>query len=126
MLNHILLYLGSALPLFWGTSHLFATKPVVRGFGDISLDNRRIIAMEWIVEGVALIFIGVLTASVTYADRTSMVSAVVYWLSFGVLNTLSVISLFTGFHIRFLPFKLCPFLFTSSSLLIILGRYLPF
>jgi hypothetical protein len=124
MLSQILLYLGSALPLVWGTSHLFATRSVVRGFGDISLDNRRIITMEWIVEGVTLIFIGVLTASVTYAGRTSVVSTVVYWLSFGVLNMLSVVSLFTGFHIRFLPFKLCPFLFTSSSFLMILGRYL--
>jgi hypothetical protein len=79
--------------------------------------------MEWTVEGVALIFIGVLTASVTYADRTGVVSTVVYWLSFGVLNTLSVVSLFTGFRISFLPFKLCPFLFTTASILIILGRY---
>jgi hypothetical protein len=123
MLSQILLYLGSALPLVWGTSHLFATRSVVKGFGDISLDNRRIITMEWIVEGVALIFIGVLTASVTYADRTGVVSTVVYWLSFGVLNTLSVVSLFTGFRISFLPFKLCPFLFTTASILIILGRY---
>ncbi len=126
MLNHILLYVGAALPLLWGIAHLFATRPVVKGFGDISLDNRRIIAMEWIVEGVALIFIGVLTASVTYADRTGMVSAVVYWLSFGVLNTLSAVSLFTGFHVSFAPFKLCPFIFTTSSILMILGRYLQF
>jgi hypothetical protein len=47
MRHHILLYLGSALPLFWEISHLFPTKSVVAGFGDISLDNRRIIAMEW-------------------------------------------------------------------------------
>jgi hypothetical protein len=126
MLNDILLYLGSALPLLWGAAHLFATKSVVKGFGDISLDNRRIITMEWVVEGVALIFIGVLTASVTYADCTSVASTVVYWLSFGVLNTLSIISLLTGFRISFVPFKLCPFIFTTSSLLIILGRYLPF
>ncbi len=124
MLNEILLYLGSALPLFWGASHLFATKSVVEGFGDISLDNRRIITMEWITEGVALIFIGVLTASVTYTDRTGMVPTVVYWLSFGVLNTLSVVSLFTGFRVSFAPFKLCPFIFTTSSILIVLGRYL--
>jgi len=78
MLNQLLLYLGSALPLVWGASHLLATKSVVKGFGDISLDNRRIITMEWIVEGVALIFIGVLTASVTCSDRTGMVSTIVY------------------------------------------------
>jgi hypothetical protein len=126
MLNEILLYLGSALPLFWGIAHLFPTKSIVAGFAGISLDNRRIITMEWIVEGVALIFIGVLTASVTYADRTGVVSTVVYWLSFGALNTLSVISLFTGFHVSFVPFKLCPFIFTTSSILMIVGRYLQF
>ena len=124
MLNELLLYLGSALPLLWGAAHLFATKSVVKGFGDISLDNRRIITMEWIVEGVALIFIGVLTASVTYADRASVVSTVVYWLSFGVLNTLSVISLLTGFRVSFVPFKLCPAIFTTAAILLILGRYL--
>ena len=126
MLNRALLYLGAALPFFWGASHLLATKSVVKGFGDISLDNRRIITMEWIVEGVALIFIGALTASVTYADRTGTASTVVYWLSFAVLNALSVISLCTGFRVRFVPFKLCPFIFTTSSILILLGRYLRF
>ena len=88
MINQILLYLGSALPLFWGTAHLFVTKSVVGGFGDISLDNKRIITMEWIVEGVSLIFIVVLTATVTYVDHTSVISRVVYWLTFGVLNAL--------------------------------------
>jgi len=39
---------------------------------------------------------------------------------------LSIVSLFTGFRISFLPFKLCPFIFTTSSILLILGRYLSF
>jgi hypothetical protein len=85
MINQILLYVGAAFPLFWGIAHLFPTKSVVKGFGDISLDNRRIITMEWIIEGVSLIFIGILTASVTYLDHTSMISRAVYWLSFGML-----------------------------------------
>jgi hypothetical protein len=124
MINQILLYLGAAFPLFWGIAHLFPTKSVVKGFGDISLDNRRIITMEWINEGVSLIFIGVLTASVTYLDHTSVISRMVYWLSFGMLNTLSIISLFTGFKVSFVLFKLCPVIFTISSILIILGGYL--
>ena len=124
MINQILLYLGAAFPLFWGIAHLFPTKSVVKGFGDISLDNRRIITMEWINEGVSLIFIGVLTASVTYLDHTSVISRMVYWLSFGMLNTLSIISLFTGFKVSFVLFKLCPVIFTTSSILIILGGYL--
>ncbi len=124
MLNHILLYVGSALPLLWGVAHLFPTKSVVEGFGDISLENKRIIMMEWIIEGVALIFIGILVASVTYLDYTSTISRTIYWLSFAMLNTLSLVSVFTGFRVGFLPFKLCPFIFTTSSILIVLGAYL--
>ena len=124
MLNHILLYVGSALPLLWGIAHLFPTRSVVEGFGDISLENKRIIIMEWIIEGVALIFIGFLVASVTYLDYTSSISRTIYWLSFAMLNTLSLVSVFTGFRVGFLPFKLCPFIFTTSSILIVLGSYI--
>lgn len=123
MVNQILLYIGSALPLFWGAAHLFPTRSVVRGFGNISLENRRIITMEWIIEGVSLIFIGAIVASVTYIDHTSAISRAIYWICFIMLNTLSGISLFTGFKVSFLPFKLCPLIFTTSSILILLGSY---
>lgn len=123
-MNHTILYIGSALPLLWGIAHLFPTKNVVRDFGDISIDNRRIITMEWINEGAALIFIGILIAVVTFVDAGSAVSRTVYWLSFVMLNALSLISLFTGFKVNFLPFKLCPVIFTTSSIVILVGVYL--
>ena len=121
MLDQTLLYLGAVLTALWGITHLIVTKSVVQGFGDISLDNRRIITMEWIVEGASLIFIGVVVAAVTYLDRTNTISRAIYWLSFAMLNALSVISLFTGFKVAFLPFKLCPIIFTGSSILILIG-----
>ena len=121
MNDSTLVYIGSFLPIMWGIAHLFPTQNIVRGFGEISSDNKRIITMEWINEGAALIFIGVLTALVTFADRHSQVSLIVYWASFGALNALSLISLFTGFRISFLPFKLCPLIFTGSSILIVIG-----
>lgn len=124
MSGQVLIYIGSALTFVWGVSHLFPTAKVVAGFGPISVDNRRTITMEWINEGVTLIFIGVLVALVTFVDRTNAVSRIVYWSCFGALNVLSVVSLFTGFRNTFLPFKLCPFIFTGSSLLIIVGSYL--
>jgi len=124
MVNQVLLYLGSLFPLFWGIAHLFPTRSVVEGFGDISLDNKRIITMEWIIEGVSLIFIAVIVSSVTYIDYMSVISKTIYWISFVMLNTLSVISLFTGFKVSFLPFKLCPVIFTTSSILILLGSYI--
>jgi hypothetical protein len=119
----VLLYLGAVLVLGWGVAHLGPTRNVVRGFGDLSADNRRIITMEWIIEGVSLIFIGVLLAWVTYLDRTSTVSQAVYWISFGMLNALSVVSAFTGARNSFIAFKLCPYIFTGSSLLIVAGSY---
>jgi hypothetical protein len=124
MVNQVLLHLGAALTAFWGIAHLFPTRSVVKGFGDISLDNKRVITMEWIIEGVSLIFIGVVVSGVTCMDHTSEVSKAVYLISFAMLNTLSVISLFTGFKVSFLPYKLCPVIFTTSSVVILLGSYL--
>jgi len=123
-MNQILLYLGAFCTLAWGGAHLFPTRSVVKGFGQISQDNRHIITMEWIVEGVSLIFIGLLVAAVTLIDRTSTVSRAVYWIAFAELNVLSIVSLFTGFKVNFLPFKLCPVIFTASSVLIVLGSLL--
>jgi hypothetical protein len=124
MLNQILLYAGAFLTCAWGISHLFPTRPVVKGFGEISQDNRNIITMEWIVEGVCLIFIGVLAAVVTLVDRSSTLARAVYWVCFAELNVLSIVSLFTGFKVNFLPFKLCPVIFTGSSILILSGSLL--
>ena len=123
MANQAFLYAGSVLLLFWGIAHLFPTKNVVEGFGDISLDSQRIITMEWIIEGVSLIFIGLLVASVTFVDYTSLVSKTVYRISFLMLVALSVISIMTGFKINFVPYKLCPAIFITSAILIILGTY---
>jgi hypothetical protein len=120
----ILSYIGSFLLLAWGIAHLFPTRTVVSAFGQISADNRRIITMEWINEGVALIFIGVLVAMVTYLDGSSLMCRTVYWATFACLNILSIVSIFTGFRNAFIAFKLCPLLFTGSSVLIMLGGYI--
>ena len=124
MLNQILLYSGSAFISFWGVAHLFPTKSVVAGFGDISVDNKRIITMEWLTEGIALAFIGLINAIVTAIDHTSSISLAIYLSSAIVLIVLAFVSLFTGFKISFLPYKLCPVIFLTSALLITLGGLL--
>ena len=121
MNGNLLLYLASLLLIGWGIAHLFPTKNVVKGFGDISLDNQRLITMEWINEGATLIFSGALIAAVTLVDPASLVARTIYWLAIIMLNALSIISLFTGFKVNFLPYRLCPIIFTGSSLLILIG-----
>ena len=120
-MSQILLYIAASVTGLWGVAHLFPTSSVVLGFGDISPDNKRIIAMEWIVEGVALIFIGTLVAITTFIDPASDVSKGVYGLTSVTLIALALVSLFTGAKIDFLPFKLCPIIFSASALLIFVG-----
>lgn len=120
-MQSILLYIGAALTAVWGIAHLVPTRNVVAGFGDIGDDNRHIITMEWIVEGVSLIFIGSLLAVVTFIDPAAAVSRAVYIVSAIGLIVLALVSLFTGFKVKFLPFKLCPIILTLSALLVIAG-----
>ena len=120
-MKKILLYVAGTLTLLWGISHLFPTANVVRDFGDISTDNKLIITMEWIVEGMALTFLGLLTIIVTKTDTESKLARNVYVSIVSMLFSLAIVSLFTGFRIDFLPFKLCPVIFSSSAILIIVG-----
>jgi hypothetical protein len=119
-----ILFIVAALMLAgWGIAHLVPTRNVVRGFGDITVDNRRIITMEWIVEGVALVSLGAVTA-VLAVDPSEPLARAVGLTVFIALNLLSAVSLFTGAKIRFLPFRLCPVIFTGSSLLVLAGSLL--
>lgn len=121
MLNQILFCVGGTITIGWGIAHLFPTNSVVKGFGEISIDNKHIITMEWIIEGVALIFIGVIVFGVTMIEPTNNIADFIYLSSVLVLIILAVISSFTGFKVNFLPFKLCPFLFSFAAILIFLG-----
>ena len=117
--HRVLTVIGSTLTILWGIAHLFPTKNVVKDFGDVSEDNKNIIRMEWINEGVILIFLGgLLIASIII---TGSITAFLNIAVIVMLLKLSVISIFTGFKVAFLPFKLCPVIFTLSSILIGLG-----
>jgi hypothetical protein len=121
MLNKTMLLIGSALPFLWGITHLFPTRAVVKSFGDISRDNKLILTMEWIVEGITLIGIGVTVFAVTVFGKPGITARIVYVVMFVMLNALSILSLLTGFRVQFLPYKLCPVIFTLSSIFILLG-----
>ena len=80
--------------------------------------------MEWIVEGVALISTAAFVSAVTGIQPEAPVSYAVYAVAIGTLVVLAVVSLFTGFRIAFLPFRLCPFIFGASAVLIAWGAWL--
>ena len=96
----LLLTIGAILTMLWGIGHLFPTASIVKGFGEISRDNKRIIRMEWINEGFTLIFIGALILIVTFlGDKNSATQNLVYLTSAIMLFTMAILSLFTGFNL---------------------------
>jgi hypothetical protein len=125
MTNEVLLYTGSAVSIVWGIAHLAPTKSVVKGFGDISADNRRIITMEWLAEGFALIFIGLLVLLITALyGYSNAVSILVYRISAGILFVMAVLTALTGARTTIIPIKICPFVKISVAILFILGSVL--
>ncbi len=122
MLKDLLLYIGSTGLAFWGVMHIVKTRPVVAGFGPLSNDNRRVLTMEWILEGVTLCFIAALVSAVTlFGDSVSSVARLVYTLSGMMLVVMAGVSVFTGAKASPLPYKLCPWIFGSVAVVYFLA-----
>jgi hypothetical protein len=124
-MNDILLYIGSAVLIMWGIAHIVPTKNVVNGFGTISEDNKRIITMEWVAEGLALCFIGLLVLFVAIlGDSPNDVSLIVYRASAAMLIAMAGWTALTGARTSIVPIKICPFVKTIVAVLFILGSVL--
>jgi len=117
-----MLYVGSIVITVWGVAHIVPTKSVVSGFGAISKDNKRIITMEWIAEGLTLCFIGLLVLFITISGGPqNSVSTNVYRISALMLLVMAGLSLFTGARTSILPIKICPIVKTGVAILFLLG-----
>ena len=122
MLNQVLLFTSSGLIIIWGIAHLIPTKAIVAGFGSISDDNKRIITMESIAEGITLVFLGVLVVLVTIVGGSeNVVSQTVVWASAIMLFVMALLTLMTGARTALLPYKICPVVKTVVALLFIIG-----
>jgi len=122
MINDILLYVGSALIIIWGIAHIIPTGAIVRGFGAISEDNKKIITMESVAEGITLGFVGVLVLLVTsLAGSHSQAAHIVYLACAVMLIIMASLTAFTGARTSLLPYKICPVVKTVVAVLFILG-----
>ena len=125
MLGIALLYSGSIIILVWGAAHFFPTGTIVRGFGSISEDNKKILTMEWLAEGVAMCYMGILGILVTaIAGRTGAASLIVYLSTAVVLVIMAILGWLTYARTPIIPMKLCPWIQTLSALLLICGTFI--
>ena len=125
MISIIMLYVGSIVITLWGVAHIVPTKSVVRGFGPISQENRRIITMEWIAEGLTLCFIGLLVLFINiWGGSQSQASVIVYRASAVMLVIMAGLTASTGARTSIVPIKVCPFVKTAVAILFFLGTVL--
>jgi hypothetical protein len=118
----IMLLTGSILTIGWGFTHLSATKAVVTGFGTLAAENRMIILMEWVAEGLTLCFLGLLVLVMAIlGGKTNPYAVLVCRLSSLLLLTLAGLGLMTGAKSSLIPLKIGPWAKTGSALLILLG-----
>jgi len=111
-----LVYVVGAMVVLWGLAHIAPTKTVADSFGDISVDNRRILVMEWIAEGMTHIANGVLVILVAAVEGSAGSTAhLVYRVVAGFLIALAVLTTFTGARTPQIWFKACPFVLTVAA-----------
>jgi len=125
MESDIIIYLGSITITLWGIAHIIPTKSIVDGFGSISIDNKRIITMEWIAEGLTMIFIGLLVLLIHILHGSqNPVSIDVYRISAVMLIIMAGLSLLTGARTSIVPIKICPIVKTTVAILFFSGSML--
>jgi hypothetical protein len=121
-MNETLLYVGSSVIILWGTAHIIPTRAIVNGFGEISEDNRKVLTMELIAEGLTLIFLGVLPLLVTVLvgiqDRTA---GIVYLACAVMLLVMAVLTGVTGARTSTIWYRICPAVKTIVAALFILS-----
>jgi len=83
------------MTILWGIAHVAPTRSVVRGFGPISTDSKRLITMTWVGEGVAPSSVIVVRAC------AAMLLITAVWTGF------------TSTRTPVLPMKLCPLVKTT-------------
>jgi hypothetical protein len=125
ILRYVVLLVGSLVITVWGVAHLFLTRSIVNGFSSISLDNKRIIKMEWIAEGLTLCFIGVLVLLVTsFAGPQNLVSVLVYQAAAWMLVVMAGLAFMTGAKTSITAIKVCPLVKSIVAILFFLGSAL--
>ena len=121
----ILIYVSSVIITGWGIAHLVPTRKVINGFGQLSIDNKRIITMEWIAEGLTLCFIGLLALSIAvFGQYQNQVAVIVYWALSAMLLIMATLTSLTGARTSVVFFKICPVVKGFCALLLILGTLL--
>jgi hypothetical protein len=124
MLSNYLTYSGCALAGIWGLIHVYPSKKLMAYFGKKSWESREILFMEWVLEGITLIFIGILVFLIqTYGQGPNPATRIVFRSCAAMLSAMATWTLITGAITSYRPLQFSPFITLTSGALIFFGSY---
>ncbi|MBP7547278.1 MAG: hypothetical protein KA754_04955 [Corallincola sp.] len=108
-MNQTLAYLGSFLLIIWSIIHLVPTRAVLREFGPLDSDNSRQVIMGWLVEGLTLMFVGVMVLLLLiFKEPDNGATFMVIRIVSAYLLILAFVSYLVGNRTNLLPLKASP------------------
>ena len=123
-MGEVLAYLSAGVIALWGVAHAIPIRTVVGGFGPISLDNRRVITQEWLAEALTMWFIAtVVVLTTAVAGPGEAITGWVYRASAVMLVAVAALTASTGARTPVLWFKVCPFMLTTTAVLLVLASW---
>jgi hypothetical protein len=121
LMSQVLAYVAAGVVALWGVSHAIPTRAVVAGFGEISVDNRRVLVQEWLAEAVTMWSLAALVVVVTAVGGGTSAADWTYRVTAGALVVLAVLTAVTGARTPVVWFKICPVLLTGSAVLLLMA-----
>jgi hypothetical protein len=117
-------YLAAGVLIGWGTSHLAPTRAVALSFGEITPDNRRILIMEWVAEGITHIVLGALIVLITAIEGLgNPATPLVYRVVAAALVVIAGLTAATGSRTPVIWFKVCPFVLSGAAALLVVASF---
>ncbi len=108
-MNATLAYAGSILLIIWSIIHLVPTRAVLREFGPLDSDNSRQVIMGWLVEGLTLMFVGVMVLLLLiFKEPDNGATFMVMRIVSAYLLVLAFVSYLVGNRTNLLPLKASP------------------
>lgn len=108
-MNATLAYAGSILLIIWSIIHLVPTRAVLREFGPLDSDNSRQVIMGWLVEGLTLMFVGVMVLLLLiFKEPDNGATFLVMRIVSAYLLILALVSYLVGNRTNLLPLKASP------------------
>jgi hypothetical protein len=114
-----LAYGAAAVIAIWGVAHVIPTRQVLAGFAQVSADNRRIIAQEWLAEGFMMWGTAAFVIAATAATGAGDGRAWAYRVAAGLLLAVGVLTALTGARTRVVWFKVCPVVMAAGAALLL-------